>query len=61
MIKLTYGLSSLGLIFSLSLLFIMIFKCNPEYNEAVAILTVLMGPLFLVTCIIFTDLFTTYH
>lgn len=58
-IKLTYGFSSLGLIFSLSLLFIMIFKCNPKYNGAVLILTLLMGSLFLVTCIIFISLFTT--
>ena len=60
-IKSTYFLSSLGLISSLSLLFIMIFKCNPKYNEAVAMLTVTMGPLFLVTCIIFIDLLTKYH
>ena len=60
-IKSTYFLSSLGLISSLSLLFIMIFKCNTKYNEAVAMLTVTMGPLFLVTCIIFIDLLTKYH
>jgi len=58
-IKFTYSLSSIGLCLSLSLLFIMIFKCNPEYNGAVGLLTLYMGLFFFITCIIFISLFTT--